>query len=195
MRSFSALVSRIVSVVSRNRFLLIFMIPFVIIVGSGCCPKFQRSGGQPDALLAPDEVREIGSRSPPKKARICGLFFVGMVYPFSPPKAAQTARKPPTGTKGTLVTNRLEYPKLTVTNGTIVTGRKEIFNFQQSGAVAAVTAKAHAEIGKAIFPKIHQPFESSCRYRLSCVFVIPFAELRIAAAGATRGIPRSCFPK
>ena len=45
-----------------------------------------------------------------------------------------------------------------------------------------MAAKAHAEIGKAIFPKIHQPFESSCRHRLSCVFVIPLTKLRVAAA-------------
>ena len=45
-----------------------------------------------------------------------------------------------------------------------------------------MAAKAHAEIGKAIFPKIHQPFQPSCRYRLSCVFVIPLAKLRVAAA-------------
>ena len=44
------------------------------------------------------------------------------------------------------------YTDLTVTNGTFVTGRKGIFDFQQSGAVAAVTAKTHAEISKAIFP-------------------------------------------
>ena len=44
------------------------------------------------------------------------------------------------------------YTDSTVTNGTFVSGRKGIFDFQQSGAVAAMTAKAHAEIGKAIFP-------------------------------------------
>ena len=44
------------------------------------------------------------------------------------------------------------YTDLTVTNGTFVTGRKRIFDLQQSGAVAAMTAKAHAEIGKAVFP-------------------------------------------
>gem|GEM_PF-6059824 len=49
----------------------------------------------------------------------------------------------------------------------------ELWDFAQAAA---------SEIGKAIFPKIHQPFQSSCRYRLSCVFVIPFAKLRVAAA-------------
>lgn len=39
------------------------------------------------------------------------------------------------------------YPHSTVTNGIFVTGRKRIFDFQQSGAVAAVAAKAHTEIG------------------------------------------------
>ena len=38
MRSFSALVSRMVSVLSRRLFSLIFIIPFVIIVGSGYRP-------------------------------------------------------------------------------------------------------------------------------------------------------------
>ena len=95
-----------------------------------------------------------------KSPEFAVCFLLGCL-PFSLPKAAQTACKPPTGTKGTLVTNHLGYPKLTVTNGTYVTGRKEIFNFQQSYTVTAVTAKAHAEIGKTVFPKIHQPFESS----------------------------------
>ena len=108
--------------------------------------------GQPDALLAPDKVREIGKTDAPENAPNSRCFLRIGVYPYSPPKAAQTACKPPTGTKGTLVTNRLGYPKLTVTNGTFVTGRKGIFDFQQSCAVAAMTAKAHTEIGKAVFP-------------------------------------------
>lgn len=108
--------------------------------------------GQPGALLAPDEVREISKTDAPANAPNFRCFLRIGGLPYSTPKAAQIACKPPTGTKGTLVTNRLGYPKLTVTNGTFVTDRKEIFNFQQSGAVTAVAAKTHAEIGKAVFP-------------------------------------------
>lgn len=63
--------------------------------------------GQPGALLAPDKVREIGKTDAPANAPNLRCFRRIGGSPYSPPKAAQIACKPPTGTKGTLGTNAL----------------------------------------------------------------------------------------
>ena len=117
----SALVSRMVSVLSRRLFLLIFISLRSKYSGFGLPPE-KRSfcrlrqneqkgriapSGQPDALLAPDEVREIGKTDAPANAPNSRCFRRIGGLSLSPPKAAQIACKPPTGTKGTLGTNRL----------------------------------------------------------------------------------------
>ena len=88
----------------------------------------------------------------PQTPRICFVSGASAGLSLLPAKR----HKPPVnrrqGRKERLGRTDWGYTDLTVTNGTFVTGRKGIFDFQQSGAIAAMTAKAHAEIGKAIFP-------------------------------------------
>ena len=108
--------------------------------------------GQPGALLAPDKVREIGKIDAPANAPNSRCFLRIGVYPTPRRKRHKSPVNRRQGRKERLGRTDWGYTDLTVTNGTFVTGRKGIFDFQQSGAVAAVTAKTHAEIGKAVFP-------------------------------------------
>ena len=88
----------------------------------------------------------------PQTPRIRVVSGASAVYPYPRRKRHKSPVNRRQGRKERLGRTDWGCTDSTVTNGTFVTGRKGILNFQQSGAVAAVAAKAHAEIGKAIFP-------------------------------------------
>ena len=95
--------------------------PFLNSVGSGCRPKSEAFAAC-GKTSKKGELRRADSRTLclprtksgksakptlPQTPRICFVSGASAVYPYSPPKAAQTACKPPTGTKGTFGTNAL----------------------------------------------------------------------------------------
>ena len=186
MRSFSALVSRIVSVVSRSLYLLIiitlrFQIQWVRAAARnyGVPEKSQdflgRGATARKAKLLPPAAkrtkrancaertagrsacpgRSPGNRQNRRSRKRPEFALLPAHRRFIPTPRRKRHKSPVNrrqGRKERLGRTDWGYTDLTVTNGTFVTGRKGIFNFQQSCAVAAVAAKADAEIGKAVFP-------------------------------------------
>ena len=140
--------------------------PFLNSVGSGCRPKSEAFAAC-GKTSKKGELRRADSRTLCLPRTKSGK-SVKPTLPQTPrirvvsgasvfiPTPRRKRHKPPVnrrqGRKERLGRTDWGYTDSTVTNGTFVTGRKGIFDFQQSCAVAAMTAKAHTEIGKAVFP-------------------------------------------